>query len=126
MKASSIDNGSAGYTLIETLVAMVLFLGIVMPTGALVMNVMLKTDPRGDYQALRIAVTELAKFDHEMVIEGDVKIVDGGFEIERNIDREGDIATIVVTVRDSRQSSAALVKLHKKIYHWRYNSNDAF
>ena len=126
MRSSLIDNASAGYTLIETLVAMALFLGIVIPTGALVVNVMLKTDTRRDYQALRIAVSELAQVEEETVAGSVFKVVKDGFKVEETIDREHDVVTIVVTVRDSCQSSAALIKLHKKIHYKRHGSNDAF
>lgn len=107
-------NEEAGYTLIETLVAMALFLGVILPTLGVVGGFLFDRTQDRMAEALLLAQSELYGFSEETL--GEVELPVGrGFIVSRVLEREGVLLEVTVSVRDSLSPGRALVTLNKSI-----------
>ena len=104
-----------GFTLIETLVAMGLFLGVLIPIGVTIGNLML------DGAANRLTLTLYAGQSEMSRIETKHDFTDGersderGFVVERIIHSSGDVMEIQISVVGMKWPGRSILVLHKSI-----------
>ena len=103
---------SEGFSLLESIVAMALFLSVLIPLGTIIANA-LKMDTAGIRQtALHLA--EKAAHEAERTVQlGKYQQEHNGFLIETESVREGDMVTINVIVTHSKHVSMRPLKLSK-------------
>ena len=104
---------SKGYTLVETLVAMALFLTVLIPLGSAIGNLILNKSSDHIRTALHLAEREIniAEIADQPLESGEERRQ--GCIISRHVTRHGDLASVRVTVADERQPGKPLVLLEK-------------
>lgn len=103
----------AGYTLIETLVAMTLLVSIVIPLIAVTGNFIVDTTTDRLRGALRIAQTEMNGVSTSGDFPNSTQSVQGGFLVDRKVEKHGPIVEVLIVVSHSTQPDKKLVSLQK-------------
>lgn len=103
----------SGYTLVESLVAMTIFVGVLIPLASGVGNVLLQSDTSHQRMALHLAQSELTNASHPPAL-GETEQVKDGYKIVTSSMRAGRVNQI--TVRVSKIGSMKwLAVLHKAL-----------
>jgi len=103
---------SEGFSLLESIVAMALFLSVLIPLGTIIANALIKDTTGTRQTALHLA--EKAVHEAERTVQvGKYQQEYDGFLIETESVREGDLMTINITVTHSKHVSMRPLKLSK-------------
>ncbi len=103
----------SGYTLVETVVAMALFLSVLIPLVTTVGNVMFDRKSLLLQKSLVIAQTEMNRTLTKRDYVESTRMVDDGIVIERKIQRRPPVVEVQVTARTSGEQSRELLSLRK-------------
>lgn len=107
-------NRESGHTLVETLVAMALFLGVLIPVIGIVAGLLFDRAPERSGEALLIARNEALAFATGPEEES-VASARKGFTVHRREERAGFLLEVSITVRDSAQGGKVLATLHRSL-----------
>lgn len=103
----------SGYTLVESLVAMTIFVSVLIPLASGVGNVLLQSDTSHQRKALHLAQSELAIAAHSLAL-GVIEQLKDGYKIVTSSMQTGRVTQI--TVRVSKVGSMkSLAVLHKAL-----------
>jgi hypothetical protein len=106
----------AGYTLVETLVAMALFLSVLIPLGAAIGTLLLDKEGEKIHEALLLAEREMTAAAHDKELASAEFDAGGGFVVHREIARlTNDAREIRISVAQTRKPGKVLVKLSKTV-----------
>jgi hypothetical protein len=106
---------SSGQTLAETLVAMSLFVGVLVPLLAAIGNLLFDDRAERLQEALHLAQTEMTLAE-VLVGTANGHVEDAhGLTVERQVTRQGSLAQIDVKVYDSRKANRIVVHLTKTV-----------
>jgi hypothetical protein len=106
---------SAGQTLAETLVAMSLFVGVLVPLLAAIGNLLFDDRPERLQEALHLAETEMALAEGFAANQNGPAEDVHGLAVERLVTRQGSLAQIDVKVHDTRKANKLVVHLTKTV-----------
>ena len=105
-----------GYTLIETVIAMALFLSVLIPLIGTMGTMMFDRKAMVATKALMLAQSEMsATIAHQDYINA-VKTSEAGFILIKNIERYNSLVEIRITVKSSTDQSKELIVLKKIVY----------
>jgi len=107
-----------GYTLIETLVAMGLFVGVLIPLGASIGNMVIEDSSARMSTAYHLALSEMNRVDTEGKF-CDADSVQDGCLIRRRVCRQGNIVELNVAVYHSSKPDRRLVFLTRTFLDYR-------
>lgn len=105
-------NSEEGYTLVETLIAMSIFVGVLIPLTASISNLLLWNDSGELRQALHVAESEV----HRVLADPSIQSGRAGtqkFLMERKVERGGGLRKIIVSVALANEPDKAIVTLEK-------------
>jgi hypothetical protein len=109
------NNPIAGYTLLETLVAMSLFLSVLLPLGVSIGNLLFDHRAERIHQALEIAEAEMAAAVVDSILSERVVDIEPGLRLQRRVHRNELTVEIEVEVVDRGKSERKLVFLSRTI-----------
>jgi len=116
MKSGSDMNTERGYTLIETIIAMALFLSVLIPLIGTMGTMMFDRKAMVATKALMLAQSEMSTtIAHQDYINA-VKTSEPGFILIKKIERYNSLVEIRVAVKLSTDQSKELIVLKKIIY----------
>jgi prepilin-type N-terminal cleavage/methylation domain-containing protein len=116
MKSNFDTSTERGYTLIETVIAMALFLSVLIPLIGTMGTMMFDRKAVIAAKALMLAQSEMSStIAHQDFIDA-VKTSDAGFVLVRKIERYNSLVEIRVSVKPSTDQSKELIVLKKIIY----------
>jgi prepilin-type N-terminal cleavage/methylation domain-containing protein len=104
-----------GYTLLETVVAMAIFAGVLMPVLSMVGNFMVDKKSDRLQEALLLAQSEMVKTISERNFSDVTISENNGFVIKRNIERQDALYDIGVNVSLVTERDKPLVTFHKTV-----------
>ena len=104
-----------GYTLLETLVAMALFLSVLIQVGVTIGNLILDGTASRMNIALQAAQTEISRVVSEQDYTNGTNKDDRGLMIERKIERSGSIVDLQVAVFAIKHPEKKILMLHKSL-----------
>lgn len=104
-----------GYTLVETVVAMSIFLGVVIPLVSALGDFMMDSKATLTRKALFIAESEMSKVESDHQFSNLDQKLEGGFILARRVYVQGRLADVRVSVSDPRRSDKEVVVLNKSI-----------
>ncbi len=105
-----------GYTLIETVIAMALFLSVLIPLIGTMGTMMFDRKVVTATKALMLAQSEMsATIAHQDYINT-VKTSEPGFILTKNVERYNSLIEIRITVKPSTDQSKELIVLKKIVY----------
>jgi prepilin-type N-terminal cleavage/methylation domain-containing protein len=105
-----------GYTLIETLVAMAIFVSVLIPLGVTIGNFILDRSPETAQKALHCAQSEMSRvIDERDFVPSIGDSEKDGFHIRRQVEESGYTADITISVSAVGKPARILVTLHKTI-----------
>jgi hypothetical protein len=102
-----------GYTLIETLVAMALFLGVVLPMIGLLGNLSVTHSQAKESEALRIAQNEICRAMMENTLIDRDTLFSHGLRLERFVRTDSSLISIIVSVSDTGTIKKKYITLEK-------------
>jgi prepilin-type N-terminal cleavage/methylation domain-containing protein len=102
-----------GYTLIETIVAMVLFLSVLIPLIATMGNVMLDHKAKLTSSALALAVTEMNSIADSRDFTEAIKTMEGGLIVQRKVQMSVPLMEVEVSVRTAGELPKEIVTLKR-------------
>ncbi|MGD0339097.1 MAG: prepilin-type N-terminal cleavage/methylation domain-containing protein [Bacteroidota bacterium] len=109
-------NMDKGYTLIETLVAMAIFVSVLIPLGATIGNFILDRSAETMQKALHCAETGMSRIVAEQdFMASRIENDKDGFIVQNQVDESGNTADITVSVSSVRRPEKVLVTLHKTV-----------
>ncbi len=104
-----------GYTLVETLVAMALFLSVLIPLGVAIGTLLLDREAEKTTKALLIAESEMTC----AVLDSDIGSrqfdAGGGFLVRREVRESNSTRDILILIIQQKHPGKTLVKLHKTV-----------
>lgn len=106
---------SAGQTLAETLVAMSLFVGVLVPLLAAIGNLLFDDRAERLQEALHIAQAEMALAETQASNTTGRREEVHGLAVERQVTRHGALAEIDVMVHDTRKANRLVLHLAKTV-----------
>jgi hypothetical protein len=109
----SVIYSEEGYTLIETLVAMALFLGVVLPLIGLLGNFSVGHSHARESEALRIAESEICRAMGEDTLNNRDTLFSHGFRLERIVRTDSSLISIIVSVSDTGTTKKKYITLEK-------------
>ena len=104
-----------GYTLVETLVAMALFLSVLFPLGVSIGTLLLDREAENTRRALLIAQNEMTSAVLAPDLKNEQFIVSGGFVVRREVSRGGNTRDIQILISREKKPDEVLVRLHKTV-----------
>ena len=102
-----------GYTLLETVVAMALFLAVLIPLMVMIGNFVLDRTPEDLREALRIAQSEMSRIENGSRVPHEQSSHVGRFTIETSVKDTLGICTVQLSVRGSRDMTSVILTLEK-------------
>jgi type II secretory pathway pseudopilin PulG len=102
-----------GYTLIETVVAMALFLSVLIPLITIMGNVMLDRKAKLSGKALALAVTEMNTIADSKVFIDACKTTEDGFVVERIVKNSAPIIEVEVAIKTAGESPKEILTLRR-------------
>jgi hypothetical protein len=105
----------SGQTLVETLVAMSLFVGVLVPLLAAIGNLLFDDRAERLQEALHLAQTEMAVAEAQAGNPNGRAEDAHGLTVERQVTLQGSLAQIDVKVHDSRKANRIVVHLTKTV-----------
>jgi hypothetical protein len=106
---------SSGHTLAETLVAMSLFVGVLIPLLAAIGNLMFDDRAERLQEALHLAQSEISLAEGSKENLAERTEAGHGLSLERHVSSQGTLAQIDVIVRDTKKANRIVVHLSKTI-----------
>ncbi len=103
----------SGFTLLETVVATSLFVGVLIPLGAAVGTLMLSNRSDMLHQALRIAEGEMCSVVPQNEISGRGDTINGGVVVQKDVRMDGNLVLVNVSVASVKNRDKCLVALQK-------------
>ena len=107
--------GEEGYTLIETLVAMVLFLSVLIPLGFGVASLLLDRKADELRRALLIAESEMSQTLSKEDYKESETVIDETYLVSRTINLSGELLEIHLSVSRAKTPAKVLLELNKTI-----------
>jgi hypothetical protein len=104
-----------GYTLLETVVAMALFVAVLIPLGTIIGNLMLDKTSERLNRALNLAQTEISYSIANKDYTDRTISTDGKLLVERKVKREFNLVEITVKVITRQNPEKSLIVLNKNI-----------
>ena len=104
-----------GYTLIETLVAMGLFLSVLIPVGVTMGNLMLDDSVNRVASALRAGQTEVSRVMTEHDFTNGTRKIDQSFTVERSVTLSRNLVDVQIIVRDFKSPARSILTLHRSL-----------
>jgi len=104
-----------GYTLLETLVAMAIFVGIMLPTITMVGNFMFDRYPDTARAALAEGESEMNRVIARRDFIDAPRRIAGGLAVKRSVVQGGDIVDITITISTATEPARELLTLHKTV-----------
>src|SRR5436190_6135900 len=101
-----------GYTLIETLVAMAIFLSVLIPVGVTIGNFMLDGSASRITLAVQAGQSEISRVIAEHDFVNGTRKDDRGFSIERTVKISGNLLEIQINVISMKQPGRSILTLH--------------
>lgn len=101
----------SGYTLVETLVAMALFLGVLVPVGFGIAALLFDKKAEEMRTALFLAETRLSVKDYRQSEE----VVGGKFIVKEEIDLTADLLEVKVSVFKTNDRTRSIITLRKTV-----------
>ena len=102
-----------GYTLLETLVAMALFLSVLIPLGVAIGNLTLGDSAATLNVTLQIAQSEMSRALLRHDFHDERKQDERGFLIERKVERKGNIVDLSVSIFSLKHPGKKVLVLSK-------------
>jgi type II secretory pathway pseudopilin PulG len=116
LKKPSLNNTTErGYTLVETVVAMALFLGVLIPLVTTVGNVLFDRKTALFQKALAVAQTEMSLVIASKNYIESTRITEDGLVVVRSIQKRNPLVEVKVTVKTTSEQSKELVVLKRII-----------
>ena len=116
MKSDFNKRTEHGYTLIETVIAMALFLSVLIPLIGTMGTMMFDRKAITATKALLLAQSEMsATITHQEYINA-VKTSEPGFILTKNIERYNSLIEIRIAVKPSSDQSKELIVLKRIVY----------
>jgi hypothetical protein len=115
MKPLTFLRDQSGYTLLETVVALALLTGVLVPLGSAVGTLLLSDKTSSIYDALAIAQSEISAVSSKNVAAGRTTIDRDGMRIAKEILLDGELIEIRVSVASLKMPEKRLVSLQKTI-----------
>jgi competence protein ComGF len=106
---------TSGHTLAETLVAMTLFVGVLIPLLAAIGNLIFDDRAERLQEALHFAQSEIAQAEASQQFSGEHTQTIHGLTIERRVAAKGDLEQIDITVRDTKKGNRLVLHLTKTV-----------
>jgi prepilin-type N-terminal cleavage/methylation domain-containing protein len=104
-----------GYTLLESVVAMAIFVGVMIPLIAAVGNFMLDGSASLMRSALHEAETEMTGAVEGRAFTDARRTTEQGFIVERRVRRDGYLIEVNVLVASAKRPEKLIVRLHKTV-----------
>jgi hypothetical protein len=105
----------SGYTLVETLVAMALFLSVLIPLGVSIGTLLLDKDAEKTHQALLIAESAMSQAVLERDLQSQQFDLEGGFRVQKEVSETSQTKDIEILVTQQKKPGKILVRLHKSV-----------
>jgi hypothetical protein len=105
----------SGHTLAETLVAMTLFVGVLIPLLAAIGNLIFDDRAERLQEALHLAQSEIALAEASQDLSGEHAQTIHGLTIERRAAAKGHLEQIDITVRDTKKGNRLVLHLTKTV-----------
>jgi hypothetical protein len=105
----------SGYTLVETVVAMALFLSVLIPLGVAIGTLLLHREGEKLTQALLLAETEMTSAVLDSSAHSGQCAAAGGFIVRREVTVGRDTRDIQILILRQKPPSRALITLHKTL-----------
>jgi type II secretory pathway pseudopilin PulG len=103
-------SANEGYTLVETIVAMALFVGVLTPLVGLVGQLVLDNEASSKLQALNLAQDALASVQLDRIRQGEFQTTNGGYVVAIRVKTDGRLSRALVRVsRAERPMRLAVV-----------------
>lgn len=118
MTAPRSKSSHAGYTLVETLVSIALFLSVALPLFSIVLNFSMRDDTETRQRALQIAQSTLTAIISEEGSVSSLTQTREGFLVERNVVSAGRLRRVKVSVFRADNISKPLIELSQSILLW--------
>ena len=115
MKFLKIIRKEEGYTLLETVVAMALFVAVLIPLGSVIGNLMLDKTSERLTAALQIAQSEMNRTIAEKDFTDKVASHNNRLSLERKVTREGNLIQITIKITSKTNPEKPLIVLNKHI-----------
>ena len=109
----------SGYTLMESVVAMALFVSVLIPLGAAIGKLMLNDDSDLVRYALQMAETEMCSIVPQSETAGSANNAVDGFVVAKDIQFEVNLLQVGVTVSSAKNPGRILVSLQKTFLAYR-------
>ena len=113
MNIGSIARDQSGYTLLETVVSMALFVGVLIPLGAAVGKLMLTDDSDMTHYALQVAETEICSVIPRNEVNGSTTNEVDGLRVVKEVTIEGSLVTVSISVASAKKPERPLATLQK-------------
>lgn len=113
MRILSSIKDQLGYTLLETVVSMALFVSVLIPLGATVGKLMLSDNSDLIHLALQVAETEMCSTIPQNEVEGRTNSVSDGFAVAKEVTISGSLVTVKVAVASVKKPEKNVVALQK-------------
>ena len=115
MRFPKIIQQQKGYTLLETLVAMALFLSVLIPLGVTMGNLILDGSTNQMNLALQAAQSEITRLISEHDFTNGTRKDDRGLNIETRVEQSGKLVDLQVTVSSTKVPNKKILILHKSL-----------
>jgi hypothetical protein len=119
MRFATALEDQSGYTLLETVMSMALFVSVLIPLGAAVGKLMLSDNSNTLHHALRIAESEICSTTPQNEVSGGSNTIIDGFVVEKDVTVDGNLVTVKVAVASVKKPAKSLVALQKTILVYR-------
>jgi type II secretory pathway component PulJ len=113
MRLISIIRNEEGYTLLETLIAMALFLSVLIPLGVMIGNFILDDSATLTTAALDAAESAMSRIVVNRDFTGGTEKNDNGMMVDRKIKGTGNVRVVHITVYSQKNPKKRLLTLIK-------------
>lgn len=111
--------GESGYTLLETLVAMSLFVSVLIPLGATIGNLMLDDTSASLTSALRAAESAMSRTTVNRNFVDTTEVTEQGLTLSQNVERMNNLVGVRIAVYSRKEPRKILLTLSKKFLVYR-------
>jgi type II secretory pathway pseudopilin PulG len=113
MKLLLRTNDQQGYTLLETVVAMALFVGVLIPVGAAIGNLTLDNGAQKLRCALHLGEAEVSAFEPARAQNGTYESRQEEFLVKKTVSMSGSLVDLSVSIAAIQTPNKRLLMLHK-------------
>jgi type II secretory pathway component PulJ len=104
-----------GYTLLETVVAMALFLSVLIPLGITIGNLTLDNSASRMNSAFQIAQSEMCQTVLKKNFQSEKKNSNPGFVLEKTIKRDGRLVDVTISVYQAKKPETKVLTISKSL-----------